>query len=88
MSKYAAFNDHAQILLAAAFLVVSWKMSRKRKILTLEERVSVLKKAGDGKSCRSIALELGVGKTQIQSIVKEKDVIMKRWESGSKILTR
>ena len=44
----------------------------KRKILTLEERVSVLKKVGDGKSCRSIALELGVGKTQIQSIVKEK----------------
>ena len=84
MSKYAAFNEHAQILLAAAFLVVPWKMSRKRKVLTLEERVSVLKKVGDGKSCRSIALELGVGKTQIQSIVKEKDELMKRWESGSR----
>ena len=84
MSKYAAFNEHAQILLAAAFLVVPWKMSRKRKVLTLEERVSVLKKVGDGKSCRSIALELGVGKTQIQSIVKEKDELTKRWESGSR----
>ena len=40
VSKYAAFIDHAQILLAAAFLVVLWKMSRKRKILTLKERVS------------------------------------------------
>ena len=59
-------------------------MSRKRNILKLEERVSVLKKVEDGKSCRSIALELGVGKTQIQSIVKEKDEIMKRWESGSR----
>ena len=47
-------------------------MSRKRKVLTLEERVSVLKKVGDGKSCRSIAPELGVGITQIQSIVREK----------------
>ena len=37
-------------------------MSRKRKILTLEERDSVFKKVGDGKSCRSIALELDVGK--------------------------
>ena len=41
-----------------------------------------MKKVGGGKSCRSIALKLGVGKTQIQSIVKEKDEIMKRWESG------
>ena len=43
-----------------------------------------MKKVGDGKSCRSIALELGVAKTQIQSIVKDKDEIMKRWESGSR----
>ena len=58
--------------------------SRKRKVLTLKERVSVVKEAEKGKFCRSIAEEIGVGKTQIQSIVKEKEEIMKRWESGSR----
>ena len=59
-------------------------MSRKRKILTLEERVAVLKKADEGKSCRAIAIEVGVGKTQIQTIVKEREEILKNWESGQR----
>ena len=37
------------------------KMLRKREILILEERVSVVKVKG-GKTCRSIVLELGVEK--------------------------
>ena len=53
-------------------------------MLTLKERVSVVKEAEKGKFCRSIAEEIGVGKTQIQSIVKEKEEIMKRWESGNR----
>ena len=56
-------------------------MSRKRKILTLAERVAVLKKVDQGMSCRAIAIEVGVGKTQVQNIVKERDEIMKQWES-------
>ena len=46
---------------------------RKRKVLTLEERVSVLDKIEKGQSCCSVAEELGVGKTQIQNIVKDKE---------------
>ena len=36
-------------------------MSRKRKTLTLDERVAVLKKIDLGKSCHGVAQELGVG---------------------------
>ena len=52
-------------------------MSRKRKVLTLEERVSVIKKSDSGKACRAIAAELGVGKTQIQTIMQERKEIMR-----------
>ena len=59
-------------------------MSRKRKVLSLEERVSVLKKVEEGKSCRAVSNELGVGKTQVQTIVKEREDILRRWESGER----
>ena len=55
---------------------------RKRNVLTLEERVSVLNKIKKGQSCRSIAEEIGVGKTQIQNIIKDKEDILKRWAAG------
>ena len=55
--------------------------SRKRKVLTLEERVSVLNKL-QRQSCHSVAEELGVGKTHIQNIAKDKDDILKRWAAG------
>ena len=56
--------------------------SRKRKVLTLEERVSVLNKIKKGQSCCSVAEELGVGKTQIQNIVKYTEDILKQWPAG------
>ena len=57
--------------------------SRKRKILTLEERVKVVDRLTSGESARSIALSLGVDKTQIQSIGKEKDELKwRRWQDG------
>ena len=46
-------------------------MLRMRRVLTLEERVAVVKVADSGKSCPSIASELDVGKTQIQSMYSE-----------------
>ena len=49
---------------------------RKRKVITLEERVSVLDKI---KKCRSVAEELGVCKTQIE---KDKKDILKQWAAG------
>ncbi len=56
---------------------------RKRRSLTLEERVRVIENYKAGRSARSIAINLGVGKTQIQSIVNNRDTIMKEWESGT-----
>ena len=50
------------------------KMS-KRKVLTLDERVRVLE-LSKVKSARKIADELGVGKTQIQNILKRKAEVL------------
>ena len=52
------------------------KMSgRKRKIILLEERVKVVDRLSKVESARAISISLSVGKTQIQTIAKEKDEI-------------
>ena len=56
--------------------------SRKRKILTLEDRVKVVERLSKGESARSIALSFNVGKTQVQTIANEKDNILRRWKDG------
>ena len=58
------------------------KESRKRKILTLQQRVEVLQWHEKGQSCRAIAMKLDVGKTQIQSIINSGDSVLKEWQSG------
>ena len=60
------------------------RTSTKRKILTLAERIEVLKKHDDGAgmSCRKIAEQLDVGKTQIQQIIQGKDKYMEQWKSA------
>ncbi len=64
--------------------------SKKRKALTLEEKVKVIRLNEKGKSVRRIAAELDVGKTQIASIVKSRDKVLQQLEgcadSGRKIL--
>ena len=55
----------------------------KRKLTSLEQRVSVIKRSEKSKASVKIAKELGVGKTQIQTIVKDKVEILKIWEKGS-----
>lgn len=55
---------------------------RKRKALTLEERVRVVERSEKGEKAISIAKDLCVGKTQIQNIIRDKDSIKKKWESG------
>ncbi|KAH3775866.1 hypothetical protein DPMN_177275 [Dreissena polymorpha] len=57
-------------------------MASKRKFLTLEERVKVISLLGEGHSCRRVASDLGVGKTQIQSILKRKHEIMDEFEEN------
>ena len=55
----------------------------KRKVLSLEDRMTVITMNRTGKSCRKIAEEYGVGKTQIQKIIKEKESIEAEIASGS-----
>lgn len=56
---------------------------RKKTFLSLEEKIKVLKLNDGGKSARVIATELGVGKTQIQTIIKNKEEIMAHFAAGS-----
>ena len=55
---------------------------RKRKILTLQERVKVVDRLEKGESARMIATSLAVGKTQIQAIATDKVEIKRRWQEG------
>ena len=54
----------------------------KRKCLTLTEKVDVIKKLDSGKSCRGVASELGIGKTQVQTILKRKSDILDEYEQN------
>ena len=56
-----------------------------RKTLTLEERVKVINLSSSGKSCKKIAEELRVGKTQIQFIVKRKAEVLEEYESNASL---
>ena len=47
-----------------------------RKVLTLEQRLEVVKHLENGKSLREIAQIMGVGWTQIQTINKRKAEIL------------
>ena len=60
-------------------------MAEKQKVhcLTLEQKVEVIKRLNKGDSCRKIAKDFGCGKTQVQSIKKQKDVIQNKWEEGN-----
>ncbi len=56
----------------------------RRKILTLDDRVDVLKRIDNGKSCRSIVAAVNCGKSQISRIRSDKAAILKEWESGAR----
>ena len=64
----------------------SLKMSstpiRKRKVLTLADRVNVIKRREKGEKAEVIAKSLEVGVTQIRSIIADKASILQRWENG------
>ncbi|KAK7099553.1 hypothetical protein V1264_003680 [Littorina saxatilis] len=55
---------------------------KKRKILTLEQRMEVVKRSRKGETAISIARSFEVGKTQIQSIVSDQENVVNRWETG------
>lgn len=55
----------------------------KRKMLTLEEKVKVLRLNEKGEKAKIISLSMEVGMTQIYSICRNRDAILKEWESGN-----
>ena len=56
----------------------------RRKILTLNDRVDVLKRIDNGESCRSIAAAVNCRKSQISRIRSDRAAILKEWESGTR----
>lgn len=56
--------------------------STKRKCLTLEERMKALKMLESGRSCRAVATEMGVSKTQKQSVMKRKQEIIEEYDGN------
>ena len=47
-----------------------------RKALNLDDKVKVINLCDGGKSCRAVAEEMGVGRTQIMNILKRKSEIL------------
>ena len=58
---------------------------KKRKVLDLKDRMNVVKRHEKGDSARKIAESFGVGKTQIQNILKEKTSIRDRFVQGENV---
>ena len=56
--------------------------TKKRKVLTLEEKVKVIMLNEKGESSRKLAVTFDVGKTQINNIIKDKENIVGKWENG------
>ena len=53
-----------------------------RKVLTLSERVEAIKLHDGGKIFRDVAQIMGVGRTQIQQIIKRKSEVLNDYESS------
>ena len=58
--------------------------SPKRKILSLEQRVDVLRRLDSGESCRAVAVSCGCGKSEIAQVRTEREEITKEWQSGGR----
>ena len=54
-----------------------------RKVLTLQERIIVIERSEKGESARKIATSLSVGKTQIQRVICDKELIKAEWQNGA-----
>ncbi len=64
------------------YTIDSSTVGKKRKILTLEEKVCVIEQSEKVDSSRVISPWFGVGKTQITKIIQQKSEIMNQWTSG------
>ncbi len=59
------------------------KKNQHRNCLTLAEHVQALKLLNSGKSARKVAIEMGVGRTQINDIAKRKSEVLEEYEQAA-----
>ena len=57
-----------------------------RKVLTLSERVEAIKLHDSGKSSQDVAQIMGIGRTQIQQIIKRKSEVLDDYESNTVLI--
>ena len=50
--------------------------------MTLDKQVCVIKLSNQGDLARKIVASLGLGKTQVQRVIRNKEEILNEWESG------
>ena len=56
-------------------------LKRKRIELSIDRKVEVIRAADSRKlSCRQLAVEFGIGKTQASTILQNRDIIMREYE--------
>ena len=55
---------------------------RKKTFLSVDQKIKVIKLSDGGRSARAIAADLGVGKTQIQAVLKNKEDITAHFIAG------
>lgn len=66
-----------------SFRMATQTPTKKRLVLTLEQRVKVIKAAENGETTRKIADRFSVGRTQVQQILKNKVKILEDFQKGS-----
>lgn len=57
---------------------------QRRRVLTLAEKIAVIGKLDSGISCRQLAMELGIGKTQVSRMKNDRELLLNQWESGAR----
>ena len=53
-----------------------------RKQLTLEQKIEVLQRVDNGETKKDVRDDVGIGKTQMRGIIRNKMELFKRWETG------
>jgi hypothetical protein len=75
--NYLNINNYRQYYIYTVKLDLSSNLRAvSRKVLTLSERVEAIKLHDSGKSSRDVAQIMGVGRTQIQQIIKRKSEVL------------
>ena len=65
-----------------AVTCVSKMVARKRVVLSLNDKVKVIRLHEKGNSSRKLAAEFNMGKTQINNIIAGKEKVIEEWDGG------